>query len=62
MCILLSQTLNYNYSTVTCTILPYTSKFQVPGHVAQSEVHMTQEPEDMSLIPGPATYFHFSFC
>ena len=32
-----------------------------PGDVAQSVAPLTQEPEVPSLIPGPATYFRFSF-
>ena len=30
-------------------------------HIAQSVAHLTQEPEVPGLIPGSATYFHFSF-
>ena len=32
-----------------------------PGRVAQSVARLTQEPEVPVSIPGPATYFHFSF-
>ena len=32
-----------------------------PGRVAQSVAHLTQEPEVPGSIPGPATYFRFSF-
>ena len=31
------------------------------GRVAQSVAHLTQEPEVPGSIPGPATYFRFSF-
>ena len=33
----------------------------VPGRVAQSVAHLTHEPEVPGSIPGPATYFRFSF-
>ena len=32
-----------------------------PGRVAQSVGRLTQEPEVPGSIPGPATYFRFSF-
>ena len=32
------------------------------GRVAQSVARLTQEPEVLDSIPGPATYFRFSFC
>ena len=32
-----------------------------PGRVAQSVARLTQEPEVSGSIPGPATYFRFSF-
>ena len=34
----------------------------VQGHVAQSVARLTHEPEVPGSIPGPATYFRFSFC
>ena len=33
-----------------------------PGRVAQSVARLTQEPEVPGSMPGPATYFRFSFC
>ena len=33
----------------------------VPGLVAQSVAHLTQEPRVAGSIPGSATYFRFSF-
>ena len=33
----------------------------VPGLVAQSVAHLTQEPRVPGSIPGSATYFRFSF-
>ena len=40
-----------------------TCKFQTmsPGRVAQSVARLTEEPEVPGSIPGPATYFRFSF-
>ena len=35
--------------------------FIMPARVAQSVAHMTHDPEVPSSIPGPATYFYFSF-
>ena len=32
-----------------------------PDRVAQSVARLTHEPEVPGLIPGPATYFRFSF-
>ena len=32
-----------------------------PGRVAQSVAPLTQEPEVPGSIPGPATYFRFSY-
>ena len=37
------------------------SALNIPGHVAQSVVRPTQEPEVLGSIPDPATYFRFSF-
>ena len=34
---------------------------QPPGRVAQSVARLTHEPEVPGSIPGPATYFRFSF-
>ena len=33
----------------------------ITGRVAQSVARLTQEAEVKGSIPGPATYFHFSF-
>ena len=33
----------------------------MPGHVAQSEARLTQEPEVPCSMLGPATYFPFFF-
>ena len=33
----------------------------LPGRVAQSVGHLTRKSEVLGLIPGLATYFHFSF-
>ena len=33
----------------------------LPGHIVQAVERLTQEPEVPGLIPGPATYFCFSF-
>ena len=35
--------------------------FLMPDPIAQSVARPTQEPEVTGLIPGPATYFRFSF-
>ena len=32
-----------------------------PGRIAQSLERLTQEPDVPGSIPGPATYFRFSF-
>ena len=36
-------------------------RFHKPGRVAQSVARLTLEPEVSGSIPGPATYFRFSF-
>ena len=36
-------------------------KYHPLGRIAQSVARLTQEPEVQGLIPGPATYFRFSF-
>ena len=33
-----------------------------PGRIAQWVALLTQEPEVQGSIPGPTTYFCFSFC
>ena len=35
--------------------------FTQPGRVAQSVGHLTRKSEILGSIPGPATYFRFSF-
>ena len=41
-----------------CTILTYHKQL---GGVAQSVGHLTYKSEVLGSIPGPATYFYFSF-
>ena len=36
-------------------------KLIAPGRVAQLAGHLTRKSEVLDLIPGPATYFRFSF-
>ena len=33
----------------------------MPGRIAQSVGHLTRKPGVLGSIPGPATYFRFSF-
>ena len=39
----------------------YVRLFVTPGRVAQSVEHLTRESGVLYSIPGPATYFRFSF-
>ena len=43
------------------TMLGNKMNFLMPDPIAQSVARPTQEPEVTGLIPGPATYFRFSF-
>ena len=49
-------------SNLVCSI-GYASSIKIiePDLVAQSVARLTQEPEVPGSIPGPATYFRFSF-
>ena len=42
-------------------MFPHVAFSRYPGHGAQSVARLTQEPEVLSSIPGPAAYFRFSF-
>ena len=44
---------NYIYISWSTSLLP--------GRRAQSVEHLTRKPEVLGSIPGPATYFRFSF-
>ena len=54
---------NLNFSETDSEGNNYTLGFccKKPGHIAQSMVHLTQEPEIRGSRPGPAAYFHFPF-
>ena len=50
-----------DWVSVNCGTIPYNLTVMKPGHVAQLVASLTQEPEVTGSIPGPATYFRFSF-
>ena len=50
----------YSRTSVARTLMARLPRL-LPGRVAQSVARLTKEPEVPGSIPGPATYFRFSF-
>ena len=51
----------FMYYIIMLLKIKFTTCIIVPGPIAQSVARITQEPEVLGSIPGPTTYFCFSF-
>ena len=50
-----------NYRIINMNDHGGTAEIFMPGRIAQLVARLIQEPEVLGSIPGPATYFRFSF-